>query len=139
MRLEEERAVEFVGTFLDAGKEELREEAGLALGASRFEAGIRYLQTRLQQCKSPDLLYVLIRGLGASRLESAIDCLVQIVKSGRGQEVLWSLQALEVHRESPKIWAEIASAVERRHEENIRAYFREHFPEPQELRNEPPC
>ncbi|MDQ2950063.1 MAG: hypothetical protein M3Y27_29690 [Acidobacteriota bacterium] len=139
LQLEEDRAVDFVGTFLDSMEEEVREEAALALGASRFEAAIVHLQKRWRECRKPELVEIVIRGLGASRLESAVGLLIDIVRSGRPREALSSLQALEMHRESLKIWNNIAEAVDDRREEEIRAYFGEHFSKPQELLDYPPC
>ncbi|MDQ2775977.1 MAG: HEAT repeat domain-containing protein [Acidobacteriota bacterium] len=111
LRLEEDRAVDFAGTFLDSVEDQVREEAALALGASRSEAAITYLQERLRKCQNPGLREILIRGLGASRLDSALSCLIQIVHTGKAREALWSLQALEAHRESMKIHDEIEQAL----------------------------
>ena len=129
LRLEEDHAVPFAGSFLDHVEGEVREEAALALGGSRLPASIVYLRERW--ASSPGLAQILIRAFGASRLDAAVLFLVEIVRTARTRDALAALEALKPHRESSKLWQKISAAAGGRRESEVAAYFTQHFPKPE--------
>jgi hypothetical protein len=123
LRLEHAAAVAFVAKFLHSGGD-VAEEAALALGASRLTAA---LETLKQTWSNERFLLpqdVLLRAISSSRQESAIEFLLDIVRTGREREAISALAALELHRASSEIRAQVAAAVESRPEPTIRERFR---------------
>jgi hypothetical protein len=71
----------------------------------------------------------LLRAIGISRQESAIEFLLDIVRRGRVQEAVAALESLQLVRGTLEIRSRIADAVAARHENEIRACFKKHFAE----------
>ena len=120
LSLERDRAVSFVADYLKSADEEVRDEAALALGGSRLQTGLRTLMDGWQETRdgsrdgSRDGLFssVLLRGISSSRLEEAIDFLLELVRSGAPREAAAALEALRIHEDSPEIQARIQHAVQ---------------------------
>lgn len=126
LRLERAPAVPFVAGFLANG-DDLAEEAALALGVSRLEAAVEYLQKAWND--SPGVPRgAILRALSASRSETAIEFLVNIVRDGREREAVAAVDALAFHRESADVLKKTATAVENRSETAIRERFAAKFP-----------
>jgi HEAT repeat protein len=132
LRLEEASAVAFVGSFLDSAEEALREEAALALGSSKLEEAVVLLRERWEKRRPIEPVEIWIRAFGASRLRSAFECLLEIIRSGRPNEAEASLSALQSRRVSAATWAEIESAVSSRQDGALRPVFEGAFPRPAE-------
>jgi hypothetical protein len=129
LRLEHAAAAPFVAKFLHAGGD-VAEEAALALGASRLPAALDVLT---QTWSDERFLFpqdVLLRAISSSRQESAIEFLLDIVRTGREREAVAALAALALHRGSEEIRAQVAAAVESRNEPAIREKFRSEFQQP---------
>jgi hypothetical protein len=116
LSLERDRAVSFVAEHLKSANEEVRDEAALALGVSRLQTGLRALMDAWQETPdgSRDGLFssVLLRAISSSRLEEAIDFLLELVRSGAPREAAAALEALKIHEDSPEIQARIKHAVQ---------------------------
>jgi hypothetical protein len=110
LRLEGAQALPFLGGFLASRKEELREEAALALGASRLPAAVDLLREALATARDPQFRGVLMRALSASRQPAAIDFLLDLFRNGRPADSASAMAALELHRASPAIWALVEAA-----------------------------
>ncbi|MGO9260132.1 MAG: HEAT repeat domain-containing protein [Bryobacteraceae bacterium] len=112
LRLEGADALPFLGGFLQSKKEELREEAALALGASRQPAAVDLLREALAAARDPQFRDVLMRALSASRQPAAIELLLDLFRNGRPADSAAALAALELHRASPAIWQMVEAAVD---------------------------
>ena len=112
MRLEGAGALPFVGSFLRSRKEESREEAALALGASRLAGAVEILREALGAAREPQFRDVLMRALSASRQPAAIEYLLELFRNGRAADSAAALSALELHRETPAIWQMVQAAMD---------------------------
>jgi hypothetical protein len=110
LRLEGAAALPFVAGFLQSKQEEVREEAALALGASRLPAAVELLREALEVARSPQFREVLMRALSASREAVALDLLLELFRNGRAADSAAALAALELHRASPAIWGRVEEA-----------------------------
>jgi hypothetical protein len=88
----------------------LREEAALALGASRLPAAVELLREALAVARDPQLRGVLMRAVSASRQPAAIELLLDLYRNGRAADSAAALAALELHRASPAIWTLVEAA-----------------------------
>ncbi len=70
---------------------------------------------------------VLLRGISASRQQTAIAFLLDLVRNAGEREALAALQVLELHRESAEIRKQIEDSVETRGESAIQNAFRQRF------------
>ncbi len=114
LRLQGEQGVPFVAEFLRAGSEEVRDEAALALGASRLPSAVEALIETWRKQGKPGVGSGVLRGLSASRQERAIEFLLQILRNGREWEATEALAALELHRATEEIWMRVREAASRR-------------------------
>ncbi len=128
LHVEGDDAICFVAEFLSAKEEELREEAALALGASRLPAALALLIQTWTRSGNSQSGESLLRALGASRHDSAIAFLTELIRFGEEREALAALAALEPQRDSAEIRNKIAVAVGERPERSVGEYFRERFP-----------
>lgn len=126
LRLEHAAAVPFVAKFLRSGGD-VAEEAALALGASRLTAALEVLKQTWSNERFLLPHDVLLRAISSSRQESAIEFLLNIVRTGREREAISAIAALELHRASAEIRAQVAAAVENRPEPTIRGRFRKEY------------
>lgn len=131
LRLEETAAVAFVASFLEDSKEEIQEEAALALGSSKLEGAVAALIARWQARRLQEPFEIWIRALGTSRLPSAFAFLLEIIRSGRPREAAAALAALEPRRESGEAWEKIAAAVSDRGDGELQSVFERQFPRPE--------
>jgi len=110
LALESAAALPFLGGFLQSGQDEVREEAALALGASRLPAAVDLLRESLAGAHDPRFREVLLRAISASRDLRAIEFLLDLLRSGRPADSAAALAALELHRQSPEIWKLVEAA-----------------------------
>ena len=110
VQLEGGDALVFLASFLKSPRPETRDEAALALGASRLPEAVVILRKALDNARDPDFRDVLFRALSASRQPEAIDLLLDLVRRGRPSDRKGALAALELHRETPAIWERVQAA-----------------------------
>jgi hypothetical protein len=122
LRLEHDAAVPFVAEFLHSG-EAVAEEAALALGASRLPAALDLLKQTWTDSRMLIPEDVLLRAISSSRQDAAIEFLLVLVRTGREHEAIAAIDALELHRGSPEIQDQLASAVGSRGEASIHQRF----------------
>jgi hypothetical protein len=121
LRLEGEAAVPFVAAFFTWPDAPVREEAALALGASRLPEGAAVLETAWSATSSPDLRDAILRALSASGQDRAIRFLVNIVRTAAEREAVVAISALGLHPLTGALRQQIALAVAERTEERVRA------------------
>lgn len=114
LHVEGEAAVPFVAGFLSSPAQEVREEAALSLGASRLTGAVAALISCWQERPGSEAADSLLRGISASRQESAIAFLLDLIRMSSEGEALAALRALELHRDSPEIVAQVLAAAEKR-------------------------
>jgi len=102
-KVEGEAALRFVAHFLDSQTAEIREEAALAMGASRYPRAVEFLCDACKKARDPRFREVLFRALSISREPLALEFLKEILKTGRRADVRPVLEALELHRENADI------------------------------------
>jgi HEAT repeat protein len=125
--IEGNAGVPFVAEFLTSAEEELREEAALAMGASRLPAAMAALIDAWTQRGNREMGGAILRGLSASRQGSAIEFLCSLIHKGRNDEALAALDALHLHRDSAEICRQIAQAVDSRGERTVREEYVRRF------------
>ena len=110
LNLEPDRAIGFVTEHLKSTDIDIRDEATLSLGASRLPEAVTILIETWHQVHDLDFKDVLLRSLSSSRRESAIDFLLDLVRSGLSQDATQALDALRLHDQSEQIQAMVEEA-----------------------------
>ncbi|MBV8550923.1 MAG: hypothetical protein JOY54_06455 [Acidobacteriaceae bacterium] len=126
LRLEGTRSVEFVLSFLES-EDEVREEAALALGASRLGSAVQALMKAWTQSSPTQADPVILRAISSSRTEAAIDFLLELVRTGCETHAIEALRALALHAGSPDIAMRVAEIVRARTEAAVQAEFHREF------------
>jgi HEAT repeat protein len=104
----------FVAEYLKSSEVEIRDEAALALGASRMADAVKVLIDAWHDTRDREFGGVLLRALSSSRQEPAIDFLLQVVRTGSAREMTQALDALKLHEKSPDIQALVEKAKQER-------------------------
>ncbi|HSU58549.1 MAG TPA: hypothetical protein VLI55_04490 [Bryobacteraceae bacterium] len=112
LSIERDAGVEFVAGFLRLRDEDTREQAALALGASRLASAVEALKEAWSRSRTVHSSEPLLRALSISRQESGFEFLLQLIRDGREQDALEVLNALRLHRESPEIMKRVRNAAE---------------------------
>lgn len=112
--LEESSGVAFVEPYLDSANTDIRDEAALALGASRRPEAVGILMARWKEASSSEFRAVLLRALASSRTQPAVDFLLELAGTGSDRESAAALAALELLEGSEEIQNQIEAAKRRR-------------------------
>jgi HEAT repeat protein len=96
LRMEPARALPLVQGYLENGAPELKEEAALALGASRNLEAVDILLGAMPHAVEPYFRKTMLRALAASRQEKAIEFLRGLVKAG-GMDLPGAKEALALY------------------------------------------
>ena len=108
--LEREVAVGFIARFLKSAEPETRDEAALALGASRLADAVRALVEAWSGVRDREFSSVLLRALSSSRDEAALAFLLEVVREGIARDSTAALEALELHKDSEEIQERVREA-----------------------------
>jgi hypothetical protein len=103
LNMECDQAVPFVAEYLRSGDEALRDEAALALGASRLSGGLRELIETWKSIRSDGFSETLLRAISSSRLSEAIEFLLDLLRNGTARQSAAAAEALKLHEASPEI------------------------------------
>ncbi len=114
INIEGAEGVSFVATFLEADKDELCEEAALALGASRHSDAFAVLKEAWSKDRVGPRADVFLRAISASGLPPAIDFLLELVQGGLQRESEAAIRALDLYAESEEIQGRVREAVKKR-------------------------
>jgi len=114
INVEGEQGVAFVCGFLESERDEICEEAALALGASRRVTGFAALKEAWSRERTRPRSEVFLRAISACALPEAIDFLVDLVKDGLQSEADAAVRALELHSGSEEIEAKLRDALQQR-------------------------
>jgi hypothetical protein len=88
---------------LRSGDEALRDEAALALGASRLSGGLKELIETWKSIRSGGFSETLLRAISSSRLSEAIEFLLDLLRNGTARQSAAAAEALKLHEASPEI------------------------------------
>jgi HEAT repeat protein len=127
LRVEGDSAIPFVVEFLGLPNSDVREEAALALGASRLSTAVAALKTIFVQKRRLIDSEVLCRALSISRNVDAVQFLVDTIQTNGAQEALAALDALRLYQDSSEICQRITEAVANRTEPEIQRAFKHLF------------
>lgn len=122
LAVEREEALPFVADFLKSPHDWVREEAALALGASRMPGAVPLLRVAWEATGEDAML----RAISASRQQEAMAFLLALVRDGRRPEAESALLALAIHKDSGEIREKVRAAAAQR-EPEIRRLFDERF------------
>jgi HEAT repeat protein len=103
LNMERDQAVPFVAEYLRSGDEALRDEAALALGASRLSGGLKELIETWKSIRSDGFSEILLRAISSSRLPEAIEFLLDLLRNGTARQSAAAAEALKLHEASPEI------------------------------------
>jgi HEAT repeat protein len=112
LKLEGVAALEFVGQFPFDGADELREEAALAMGASRLPGAMDRLKSAWHDSEDAWFRAVLLRAIGISPEPEAIAFLLVVLRNGSPRDRSNALEALKIHGGSPEIRKMIEEALD---------------------------
>jgi hypothetical protein len=127
LQLEGRFGVPFVAEFLETKEEEVEEEAALALGASRLAEAVELLRNTWKRWQGMRPGSALLRGMSVSRLDEAIEFLMDLVKQGRQRDADDALHALALQRGSEEIVKRVEQAVAERGDAKLRGIFQQRF------------
>lgn len=127
LRVERDSAVPFVIEFLRSAKPELRDEAALALGASRLATGANALKSAFGDKHRLLDSEILCRALSLCRSEDAIDFLLEVLRTGRLNDAQAALDALTLYRDSTEVRSKIEQTVATRTEPEIQRGYKKAF------------
>jgi len=124
LHMEGKIAIPFVAEFLASPDEELSEEAALALGGSHFPEAFSLLKNTWEDRPSN----VFLRALSISRLNEALDFLLDLLANGCPKDAEEALHALELQKASPEVVKRVEQAVLERGDVTIQGIFKQRFP-----------
>lgn len=127
LAIEGEAALPFAVEFLHSDDQEIREEAALALGASRLAGSVPQLADAWQRARDTMERAAILRAMAASRQKAAIEFILGVLRDAREREAIGALEALETYSHSSDVGARILEVVETRQERAIQEYFRQHL------------
>jgi HEAT repeat protein len=114
LNLASREGVVLVSEYLKAADPEIRDEAALALGASRLPEGVKALIDAWHETVDHEFRGVLLRALSSSRQQEALDFLLDLIRTGSQRHAELALDALKLHEKSPDIQALIERAKQER-------------------------
>jgi len=105
LSMERDQAVSLVAGYLRTDDEALRDEAALALGASRLPSGLKELIKTWKEIRSEEEGFseILLRAISSSRLSESIDFLLDLLRTGTARQSAAAAEALKLHESSPEI------------------------------------
>jgi hypothetical protein len=127
LAIEGAQALPFLAGFLKRA-DECGEEAALAIGSSRLEEGFDLLRQAWDGARDRQFRAVLLRAISLSRLDAALEWLLDLVRSGRLADAMAALEALALHAGSEEVRAQVRCAAEGR-EPELAAELRKRFPQ----------
>ena len=127
VNLSPERAADFVVPFLDDPDPSRVEAAALALGGSRHPSVLEPLKTRLDTALRDEIQGPLYLALSITRLDDAVDYLVDIVADGPVGRARHALSALKIHYFKQDLRDRLRPLVEARRDSELDKIWRQDF------------
>ena len=114
MKLAPRKSIEFIGRFLDANDDDLRQAAILALGESRQPEAFEFLKQRYAGTFGAARKKSLLLAIAMTRLPQAIDFLLDVIANADELVVNEALEAMKLYRGDATVQQRIAEALQRR-------------------------
>jgi hypothetical protein len=127
LQIEGKAALSFVGEFLEGADEEASEEAALALGASRMPEAVELLRETWEKWQGLRPGTALLRAMSASRLDHAIEFLIDLIKQARLPNAEDALHALALNKGTDEMVSRVEQAVKDRGDAKLGAIFQQRF------------
>jgi HEAT repeat protein len=112
--LEGREGVRVVAEAASSGIPEFREAAILALGASRRPDAVEWLKEKFQTTIDREGRRAILLALSTSRVESALDFLLELMRSGTGSAPAQAEEALRIHARDEQLRARMDEALRSR-------------------------
>jgi hypothetical protein len=112
---------------LERADDETAEEAALALGASRMPEAVELLRLTWENWQGQRPGAALLRAMSASRLDQAIDFLIDLIRQARLPDAEDALHALALNKGTEEMVSRVEQAVHQRDEAKLTAIFQQRF------------
>jgi HEAT repeat protein len=127
LHIEGKAALPFLADFLERSADDAAEEAALALGVSRMPEAFELLRETWEKWQNLRPGTVLLRAMSASRLDRAIDFLIDLIKQARQADAEDALHALALNKGTEEMVSRVEQAVKDRGDAKLTAIFRQRF------------
>ena len=114
LELEGSDGVEVVAKAASSGIPEFREAAILSLGASRRPDAVEWLMERFQSTIDREGRRTILLALSTSRVDAAIDFLLELMRSGTGSAPAQAEEALRIHARDEQLRVRMDEAIRSR-------------------------
>jgi hypothetical protein len=119
-QLAPDRSLEFVGKFLDSSDEATRENAALAIGASRQPEALAMLRSHYSPRMWPGLRATLLLAIATVRSPEAVQFLLSVAEQETPEAAVDAVRALSMFRHDHELREKLAGIVENRGDERLR-------------------
>ena len=126
LHIEGTAALPFLAEFLERS-DEAAEEAALALGASRMPEAVELLRETWEKWQGQRPGTALLRAMSASRLDQAIDFLIDLIKQARQPDAEDALHALALNKATEEMVSRVEQAVKQRDDAKLSSIFQQRF------------
>jgi hypothetical protein len=127
LQMEGKGAIPLVAEFLEDADEEVVDEAALALGASRLPEAFGLLKRAWEKRQGWLPAGALLRAMSVSRLDEALEFLLDLVKNANQQDAEEALHALELQKGTEEMVKRIEQSVAERGDIKLQGIFRQRF------------
>jgi HEAT repeat protein len=122
-QLAPQKSLAFVARFLDSNLETTREDAALAIGASRQPGAFALLRDRYLAGRNPSLAPMLLLGIATVRSPEAVQFLLARVEEESRSLAVEAIRAMGIFRHDQALRAKVSEIVDRRSDEMLRRAF----------------
>ena len=119
-QLAPEPSLEFVAKFLDSSDEATRENAALAIGASRRPGALEVLRGHYSPRMWPGLRATLLLAIATVRSAGAVQFLLSVVEREKPDAAVDAVRALSIFRHDQELRDKLAAIVEERGDDRMR-------------------
>ncbi len=127
LQIEGKAGLPFVAEFLEHPNEETSEEAALALGGSRMPEAFEMLRQTWENWQGLRPGTALLRAMSASRLDHAIEFLIELIRQALQPAAEDALHALALNKGTEEMVSRVEQAVQDRGDVKLRAVFQQRF------------
>jgi HEAT repeat protein len=128
VKVNSQRSIPFIASYLDEDAPALAEMAALALGESQQEAGFKILIQKWEQSAQSAFKKMLLLPIAITRLEAAFDFLIERVIEKEAEDfAIAAIQTLQIYSHHQKVRDRIQQGVARRANKTITHAFQTIF------------
>lgn len=127
VRLDPNRAPEFLSDFLDDSDPDIRTSAALALGESRMAEAFELLKARVPMERDADVRRTILLSVALLRLPLANDWLIARIADGSPQDASGAIEALAMYRRDSAMSDRVKTTAGARKESDVQRALAKHF------------